>query len=158
MLYKTLPFPLTTRSGFILRLIIHYLLCVVHNQMLFMVYRFYCSIKEELIFYSLEQDLVTVPWVCGRYQRRCWLRPRSVRMWKVFLVTPTSLTALSRTSRKSSPTPTTAKCVHWPSTTAIRLAAVLDSCDWKLIACALFKLTVSLLLSHSSIRSWVLFL
>lgn len=94
----------------------------------------YCSIKEELIFYSLEQDLVTVPWVCGRYQRRCWLRPRSVRMWKVFLVTPTSLTALSRTSRKSTPTPTTAKCAHWPSTTAIRLAAVLVSCDWKCIA------------------------
>ncbi len=35
----------------------------------------------------------------------------------------------SRTSRKSTPTPTTAKCAHWPSTTAIRLAAVLDSCD-----------------------------
>lgn len=69
-----------------------------------------------------------VPWVCGRYQRRFCLKRRSVRMWKVFLVTPTSLTALSRTSRKNTPTPTTAKCAHWPSTTAIRSAAVYDSC------------------------------
>lgn len=60
------------------------------------------------------------PWVCGRLQRKCWVRLRGVRMKSWYLPTPTSPTEPSRTSPRSIPTPTTVKFELWPSITAIK--------------------------------------